>query len=46
MSWNNSDQKALGLADPMLLERKAVKKFNPIDILIDWGTIEKQLKGI
>ena len=46
MSWRNSEQRTLGLADPMLLEHRAMKKFDSIDNLIDWGAIEKQLKGI
>ena len=46
MSWRNSEQSALGLTNPMFLEHKVVKKFDPIDKLIDWEIIEKQLKGI
>ena len=46
MSWKNSSQKALGLVDPMLLEQKSVKKFDPIDELIDRAVIEEQLEGI
>jgi len=39
MSWKNSNQPALGLADEMLLEHE-VKKLDPIQTLIDWDAIE------
>lgn len=46
MSWKNSNQPALGLADEMLLEHGEVKKLDPIQALIDWDAIEKHLTSI
>jgi len=46
MSWKNSNQPALGLADEMLLEHGEVKQLDPIQALIDWDAIEKYLSGI
>jgi len=46
MSWKNSDQSLLGLADERLLEHGEVTKLDPIQSLIDWDAIEKHLAGI